>query len=118
VSFLYLQVPNLYPESLFAVGVLPSRKGNTMLVSFIVTSAVGTILGLRFKIFVLVPAMLFVGIATSAAGMLAHCDARFIWLSVAACLVLLQIGYLAGCFLSTQKIFSVFHLGADARAKT
>ncbi|MGO9905596.1 MAG: hypothetical protein ACLPY3_07745 [Solirubrobacteraceae bacterium] len=33
-------------------------------------------------------------------------------------LVLLQIGYLAGCFLSTQKIFSVFHLGADARAKT
>ena len=86
-----------------------------MLVSFIVTTAVGTILGLRFKIFVLVPAMLFVGIATSAAGMLAHYDARFIWLSVAACLVLLQIGYLAGCFLSTQKIFSVFHLGADAR---
>ena len=50
--------------------------------------------------------------------MLAHYDARFIWLSVAACLVLLQIGYFAGCFVSTQKIFSVFHLGADARAKT
>jgi hypothetical protein len=101
---------------LFVVGVLPSRKGNTMLVSLIVTAAVGTILGLRFKIFVLVPAILFVEIGTSAAGMLARYDACFIWLSVAACLVLLQIGYLAGCFLSTQRIFSVFHLGAVARA--
>ena len=76
-----------------------------MLVSFIVTTAVGTILGLRFKVFVLVPAILFVGIGTSTAGMLARYDARFIWLSVAAHVVLLQIGYLAGCFLSTQRIF-------------
>ena len=87
-----------------------------MLVSFIVTTAVGTILGLRFKVFVLLPAILFVGIGTITAGMLAHYDARFIWLSVAAYLVMLQIGYVAGYFLSTQSIFSVFHLGADARA--
>jgi hypothetical protein len=87
-----------------------------MLVSFIVTTAVGTFLGLRFKIFVLVPAILLVGIGASMAGMLARYDAGFIWLSVAAYVVLLQIGYLAGSFLSTQRIFSVFHLGADARA--
>lgn len=87
-----------------------------MLVSFIVTTAVGTFLGLRFKIFVLVPAILLFGIGASMAGMLARYDAGFIWLSVAAYVVLLQIGYLAGSFLSTQRIFSVFHLGADARA--
>jgi len=89
-----------------------------MLVLFIVTIVtitVGTILGLRFNVFVLAPAMLFFGLGISAAGMLGHYDARSILLGVAACLALLQIGYFAGCFLSALRILSVFHPNADNR---
>jgi len=85
-----------------------------MIVSFIVAFATGTILGLRFSAFVLVPAIFLVGIGTTLAGIGAHYDAHVILLSVAICLALLQIAYLAACLLRT---IPAFHLTTPHRAR-
>ena len=76
-----------------------------MITSLILTSAVGTILGLRFKVFVLAPAILIVGGCAIIAGLLGGHDARLVVLIVAGTLALLQIGYIAGCLLSKQRPF-------------
>ena len=76
-----------------------------MITSLILAAAVGAILGLRFKVFVLAPAMLIVGGCAIIAGMLAGHDARLVVLIVAGTLALLQIGYISGCLLSKQRLF-------------
>ena len=83
------------------------ERGADMITSLILTAAVGAILGLRFKVFVLAPAMLIVGGYAIIAGMLAGHDTRFVLLSVAGTLALLQIGYTAGCL-----ILSALFMGA------
>ena len=86
-----------------------------MITSLILTAAVGAILGLRFRVFVLAPATLIVGGCAIIAGMLAGHDTRLVVLSVAGTLALLQIGYIAGCLLSKQGTLSDLFMGAAAK---
>jgi hypothetical protein len=64
-----------------------------MMVFLIISTIAGTLLGLRFKIFVLVPAVLIASVAIIITG---H-GLRAIFLTVLATTALLQIGYIFGC---------------------
>ena len=70
-----------------------------MLIFLILTVVGGAILGLRCRVFALVPVILFIGVGTSAAGILGGRDTHFILLSVVGILALLQISYLGGSLL-------------------
>jgi len=73
------------------------------MISFIaIGTIVGTLLGLRFKVFVLVPATLITALAVVAT---LH-GARTIAITMLATTILLQIGYVLGC---------IAHAYADAR---
>jgi hypothetical protein len=69
------------------------RKGAVMMIFLIIGSIVGILLGLRFKVFVLVPAIL---IAAGAIVVVGH-GLKLIVLTVLATSALLQIGYVVGC---------------------
>jgi hypothetical protein len=71
----------------------------------LVAPAMGAILGLRFKAFVLAPAMLLVSAGTIVTGIAGSHDPGFIVLIVFAGLVLLQMGYFIGCILHGHLIF-------------
>ena len=64
-----------------------------MMVFLIIATIAGTLLGLRFKIFVLVPAVLIASVAVIITG---H-GLRAIFVTVLATTALLQIGYIFGC---------------------
>jgi hypothetical protein len=64
-----------------------------MMIFLIIGSIVGILLGLRFKVFVLVPAIL---IAAGAIVMAGH-GLKLIVLTVLATATVLQIGYFVGC---------------------
>jgi hypothetical protein len=64
-----------------------------MMIFLIIGSIVGILLGLRFKVFVLVPAIL---IAAGAIVMAGH-GLKLIVLTVLATAAVLQIGYVVGC---------------------
>ena len=76
-----------------------------MIALLLVIPAVGAVLGLRFKMFVLAPAMLLVSAATVAFGIASSQGVPFISLMVFAGLALLQIGYFAGCVLHEYLTF-------------
>ena len=86
-----------------------------MITPLILAAAVGSILGLRFRVFVLAPAMLIVGGCAIIAGMLAGHDTRLVALIVAGTLALLQIGYIAGCLLSKQRLLLALSTAAAAK---
>jgi hypothetical protein len=70
-----------------------------MTVLLLLIPAVGAVLGLRFKAFVLAPAAILVTVTTIATGIASRHDASFIVLFVFAGLALLQMGYFIGCIL-------------------
>jgi hypothetical protein len=76
-----------------------------MIALLLLIPAVGAVLGLRFKMFVLAPAMLLVSAATVAFGIASSQGVPFILLMVFAGLALLQIGYFAGCVLHAYLTF-------------
>jgi hypothetical protein len=67
--------------------------GMIVVASFIIAPIVGILLGLRFKVFVLVPATLLAAVAVTASG---HQSKVTLALSLLGTVVLLQIGYLVG----------------------
>jgi hypothetical protein len=76
-----------------------------MIALLIVILAVGAVLGLRFKIFVLAPAMLLISAVTVAFGIASGQGVLFILLMVFTGLALLQIGYFTGCVLHGYLTF-------------
>lgn len=64
-----------------------------MMVFLIIATIAGTLLGLRFRVFVLVPAVLIASVAVIITGHGLHA----IFLIVLATTALLQIGYIFGC---------------------
>ena len=75
-----------------------------MLAFCIVSTIVGVILGLRFKVFVLGPATLLATAAITAIGIASGHDARAIALTVFGTTASLQIGYFAGCILHAMVL--------------
>jgi hypothetical protein len=67
------------------------------------TAIAGAVLGLRFKISVLAPAILLLGAITLAVGVANGPNVRRLMLGLAA-LVFLQIGYVIGCILRSHLI--------------
>jgi len=64
-----------------------------MIYFFTIGTIVGILLGLRFKVFVLVPATLIIACAIIATG---H-GAKAIAITMLATIALLQVGYVLGC---------------------
>ena len=71
-----------------------------MVVSFTVGTVVGILLGLRFNVFALTPAIL---IATVAIVLRSH-GLRVIVFTAVGTVVLLQLGYLGGCVLRAMFV--------------
>jgi hypothetical protein len=69
------------------------ERGTLMVVFLIIATITGILLGLRFKVFVLVPAVL---IASGAVIITGH-GPKIIALTMLAATALLQIGYIFGC---------------------
>lgn len=67
-----------------------------MLAIAIFGAAVGAVLGSRYKMAVLVPAMVFVSVATFAFGFGSGANPHSIALAILTILVSLQFGYVAG----------------------
>ena len=68
------------------------------MVGFLAIGAIGgIILGFRFKVFVLVPATLFLAGVIAAGGLAAGQQFRVIAVSVVLTAALLQVGYIVGC---------------------
>jgi hypothetical protein len=76
-----------------------------MTVLLLLTPAVGAILGVRFKTFVLAPATFLVSAFTIAIGVASGHDTRFILVVVFAGLALLQMGYFIGSVLHAYLTF-------------
>jgi len=71
-----------------------------MLVILILSAVVGAILGFRFSVFALGPAILFAGASAIANGVVSRHDHRFIVLSLLETLASLQISYLLSCIVA------------------
>jgi len=70
------------------------------MIGFLAIGAVfGIILGLRFKVLVLVPATLLATAVVTAVGLLDGQHFRVIALTVVGAAALLQVGYVVGCVL-------------------
>ena len=68
------------------------------MVGFLAIGAIGgIILGFRFRVFVLVPATLFVAGVVAAGGLAAGQQFRVIAVEIALTAALLQVGYIVGC---------------------
>lgn len=67
-----------------------------MIAFLIVTTFVGLVLGLRFSIFALVPAILLAIIVIAGADIASHQRIATILVTAVASAVLIQIGYMAG----------------------
>ena len=67
-----------------------------LLIIFGVT--IGAILGTRFRVFVVVPAIFFAAAIVVAIGYVNGLSGRTLWLALLAMLVSLELGYLVGCF--------------------
>jgi hypothetical protein len=78
-----------------------------MIALLLLILAVGTVLGLRFKMFVLAPAMLMISAVIAAFGIVSSQSVPFILLMIFAGLALLQIGYFTGCVLHGYLTFKV-----------
>jgi len=78
-----------------------------MIALLLLILAVGAVLGLRFKMFVLAPAMLIISAVTVAFGIVNSQGVPFISLMVFTGLALLQIGYFTGCVLHGYLTFKV-----------
>jgi hypothetical protein len=76
-----------------------------MIALLLLILAVGAVLGLRFKMFVLAPAMLMISAVTVAFGIVNSQGVPFILLMVFTGLALLQIGYFTGCVLHGYLTF-------------
>ena len=82
---------SLCKRALFANG------GNLMISFLAIGAVVGIILGLRFKVLVLVPASLLSTGVVTAVGLLDGQQLKLIALTAVAVAALLQIGYVVGC---------------------
>jgi hypothetical protein len=76
-----------------------------MIALLLLILALGAVLGLRFKMFVLAPAMLMISAVTVAFGIVNSQGVPFILLIVFTGLALLQIGYFTGCVLHGYLTF-------------
>ena len=76
-----------------------------MMVFLIIATIAGIFLGLRFKVFVLVPAVLIV----SAAVIVAGGGLKVVALTMLATTALLQIGYIFGCVV---RVYAAAYLPA------
>jgi hypothetical protein len=70
-----------------------AQRGLLMMMSLMIGTIVGMLLGLRFKVFILVPVILVAAGAIIVAG---H-GLKVIFLTVVATAASLQIGYVLGC---------------------
>ena len=80
-----------------------------MLVQATLTLLFGTLLGLRFRALVLLPASVAVLAAAAAAGQLTFDSVPELLLAVFAALLVLQIGYLAGAAMALANRRSTAH---------
>ena len=87
-----------------------------MIALILLPPAVGAALGLRFKMFVLAPAMLLVSAVTVAFGIAIGQGVPFILLLVFGDLALLQIGYFIGCVLHAYLTFKSEEHEATSRS--
>ena len=78
-----------------------------MIALLLLILAVGAVLGLRFEVFVLAPAILLISAVTVAFGIASSQGVPFILLVVFADLALLQIGYFTGCVLHGYLTFKL-----------
>jgi hypothetical protein len=88
-----------------------SQKGDGFMVAFLTAGTfVGIILGMRFNVYVLVPAITLAIAAITLSDIATHQNVRVTAVTTLATVVLLQIGYLGGRVL---KVATESHL-ADA----
>lgn len=62
---------------------------------------VGALLGLRFQVLVLVPAIAIVALLAHRIGLAHHSSVEFTLFAVASAIAALQLGYLGGAFLQS-----------------
>jgi hypothetical protein len=87
-----------------------------MIALMLLLPAVGAALGLRFRIFVLAPVMLLVGVVTVGFGIAIAQGSASILLLVFGDLALLQIGYFIGCVLHAYLTFKSQEHDATSRS--
>jgi hypothetical protein len=87
-----------------------------MIALILLLPTVGAALGLRFKMLVLVPAMLLVGAVTVGFGIAIGQGAASILLMLFGDLALLQIGYFIGCVLRAYLTFKSQDYEATSRS--
>jgi hypothetical protein len=87
-----------------------------MIALMLLLPAVGAALGLRFRIFVLAPVMLLVGVVTVGFGIAIGQGSASILLLVFGDLALLQIGYFTGCVLHAYLTFKSQEYDATSRS--
>jgi hypothetical protein len=75
----------------------------------------GVVLGLRFNIIILFPAIIFGSAVTFAIGMASGNNQWTILLAMAVAITMLQMGYLGGAFI---RVGITSHMSKGARAKT
>jgi len=78
------------------------KGGRQMTILLIVITAIGATLGARFKVFALVPAMLFIITAMIANGMANGYDVHFTLFRMLCCSAALQIGYFTFCVIRAR----------------
>jgi hypothetical protein len=76
----------------------PFRKGAVMIVFLVIGTIAGIMLGLRFNVFVLVPATLLATSAITVTGIVSGHEVRALALTAFGTAASLQIGYIASCF--------------------
>ena len=78
----------------------------------------GALLGLRFKVFVLVPAIIVCSAATFCDGTAHHDNLWSISLMTALAIAVLQLGYLGGTIISTKSARSLPDAQQSTRARS
>ena len=96
------------------------HKGGFMVAFLIVALFVGTVLGLRFNVFVLVPAILLAIAVIALRDIATRQSIGVILVTTFATVVLFQIGYIAGRFLkvATQTYWPIWALMRHRRSKS
>ncbi len=90
-------------------------KGGIMIAFLTIGTVTGILLGLRFKILVLIPATLLMTAATTAIGVANGRQFSAVVLTSIGTAVLLQLGYIVGCIF---QVMVPAHLPTRSRAES